>query len=219
MAPLIQINPEHPEPAKIQQAAGIILNGGLIAYPTETVYGLGANIFHRPAVNRIYSVKGRSAGKAIIVIVASIHQLKELVAHISPTALKLMEYFWPGALTLVFTASARVPPEICGGGNSIAIRIPANQICLDLINYCKVPLTSTSANFAGAPNPISAQMVAQTIGNHLDLIIDGGMSASPVPSTLLDVRTEPVRLLRSGAIEINQIERICQLEKKEFENI
>jgi L-threonylcarbamoyladenylate synthase len=213
MISLVRINPIHPEKEKIAQAVSILRRDGLIGYPTETVYGLGAHIFSEPAVQRIFTAKGRSATKAMILIVSAFSMLENLVQAITPSAQRLIQHFWPGPLTLIFEATAQVPPAVCGGGSSIAIRIPQNQICLDLIDNLGFPITSTSANLAGGANPLSARQVQQTFGDQLDLIIDGGPAQSSLPSTLLDVRTEPAKLVRAGAIDVSEIERICRIEK------
>lgn len=213
MTSLLKMDPAHPEKEKISQAAAILESDGLIGYPTETVYGLGANIFSERAVQRIFEVKGRSTAKAIIVIVSSLTMLEKLVKQITPSAQRLIQHFWPGPLTLIFEAADHVPRAVCGGGTSIAIRIPKHPVCLDLIERCGFPLTSTSANLAGGENPLSAGQVQATFGNQLDLILDAGPSPSRVPSTLLDLRDQQVRLLRAGAIELPQIERICRIEK------
>lgn len=212
MKPILEINPHFPEKEKIEQAAQIITRGGVIGYPTETVYGLGADIFCRAAVKRIFEIKGRNASKAIIVIVPDIENLQELVTTISDQAHELMQQFWPGALTLIFPASDKVPAEIRGGGSSIAIRIPDNKICLNLLKKCQLPLTSTSANFTGEATPVTAQEVNQSMGEKLDLIIDGGPAKSRTPSTILDITTERFRLIRQGALPIEKIERICKIE-------
>jgi L-threonylcarbamoyladenylate synthase len=164
-------------------------------------------------VQRIFAAKGRNAAKAIILIVSEIAMLENLVQTITPSAQRLIAHFWPGPLTLIFDATFRVPPEICGGGTSVAIRIPQNQICLDLIQALGAPITSTSANLAGGANPQTAEQVQQTFGDQLDLILDGGPTPGSTPSTVLDVRTATAKLVRAGAIEIAGIERICPIEK------
>lgn len=210
--PIIQIDPVQPEPAKIAIAAATIERGGVIAYPTETIYGLGASIWDLAAVDRIYRIKGRDLKKALIVIIPAPFKLNELVAEIPDKAAALMHAFWPGPLTLVFKAAASVPVAVCGQGTTIAIRIPANQICLDLLNRCDCPLTSTSANLAGVPTPENATAVARQLGAKLDLIIDGGPSSKGLPSTVLDVTTAQPRLIRAGLIPLVALERITSIE-------
>ncbi len=212
MGHVLKINPAYPELDRIQLAVDIIKKGGVIAYPTETVYGLGANIYNMTAVNRIYTLKGREQQKALIVIVDSIERLKDLVTHVSEPAFLLINHFWPGPLTMVFSARESVPKFITGGGKTIAIRIPNNPICLELIKASEVPLTSTSANLAGGKNPTTAREVAETFGTPLDLIIDGGPSPSNISSTVLDVTQKEVHLVRQGAITIEMIKKVCKID-------
>lgn len=212
MGRLININPVNPESARIQFAADIIQKGGVIAYPTETVYGLGANIYNETAVNRIYTLKGRDQQKALIVIINSIEQLDKLASYISEQALCLIKYFWPGPLTMIFSARASVPEFVTGGGKTIAIRIPNSPICLELIKACEVPLTSTSANLAGGKNPTTAREVLKIFGTQLDLIIDGGSSQSNISSTVLDVTQKEIHLVRQGAITIETLKKVSKLE-------
>jgi L-threonylcarbamoyladenylate synthase len=212
MGRVLNINPADPESDKIQLAAGIIQKGGIIAYPTETVYGLGANIYNQTAVNRLYTLKGRDQQKALIVIIDSPELLQNLVAHISDQALLLIKHFWPGPLTMIFSAKPSVPEFITGGGKTIAIRIPNSPICLELIKACEVPLTSTSANLAGGQNPTTADEVLETFGARLDLIIDGGPSHSNITSTVLDVTQKEVHPVRQGAIAIETIKKVCKID-------
>jgi L-threonylcarbamoyladenylate synthase len=212
MGHVLNINPAAPESDKIRLAADIIQNGGVIAYPTETVYGLGANIYNATAVNRIYTLKGREQQKALIVIVHSFDLLQELVTHVSDEASLLIQHFWPGPLTMIFSAKPSVPEFITGGGKTIAIRIPNHPICRELIKACHAPLASTSANLAGGQNPTTAREVAETFGAQLDLIIDGGPSQSNIPSTVLDVTGKKVRLVRQGAITIETIKKVSKID-------
>lgn len=211
MAKLLKINPRDPEKKYISHAASIIQKGGVIGYPTETVYGLGADIFNEKAVSRIYQIKSRESYKPIIVIVPSIDILAKLVTEITPVAEKLIHHFWPGPLTLVFNASALVPAGIRANGPSIAVRIPDNPVCLALLNHCQTPLTSTSANFSGEPNATTALMVNQTVGDKLDLILDSGPSRSNIPSTVATIMDEAVKILRPGAIPTDSIREICPI--------
>ncbi|MBN1352118.1 threonylcarbamoyl-AMP synthase [candidate division KSB1 bacterium] len=214
MSRIIKINPDNPDPNSLQDAAEIINAGGVIGYPTETVYGLGAGISNSSAVERIFKIKGRDFNKALIVIVNSIEMLQPLVQDMPPDAESLMNRFWPGPLTLVFKASPAVNPAISGGRTTIAIRIPDNRICLELLSRCDGPITSTSANIAGEPNSITAMEVEQKLGRWLDLIIDGGASKSSSASTLLDLTTELPKLRRKGAIPANEIERMIKIESE-----
>lgn len=204
----LKINPETPEPEKISRAAEIILNSGVIGYPTETVYGLGASAFDSVAVARIFALKGRAASQAILLIAANLDQVSQIVSEISDTALKLANEFWPGPLTLIFKAGENVIPELTGASGTIGVRIPGNRICLDLLDAAGVPITSTSANISGQQNAVSAKEVLKYFGNKLDLLIDGGETPSRVPSTVLSVVEEPPVLIREGAIMKSDIEKL-----------
>lgn len=204
----IRINPIQPEKEKIALAARIISAGGVVAYPTETVYGLGCDAFNRTAVERIFALKGREPGKSVILIVRSVTQLRPLVATIPPAAQTLMSHFWPGPLTLVFSAHPALQSLWPGGGNTVAIRIPASAICLELLAQCQVPLVSTSANRSGAPPATAAEQVQAAFPENLDLIIDGGPSLSQMPSTVIDCSANDLCLIRAGAIEVEAIKAV-----------
>jgi L-threonylcarbamoyladenylate synthase len=211
MKKLIKVNPQNPEIKIITRATTILKNGGILGYPTETVYGLGADIFNEKAVSRIYQIKSRESHKPIIVIVPSIDVLAQLVTEISPVAEKLIHRFWPGPLTLVFEASPLVPAGIRANGPSIAVRIPDNPVCLALLKHCQTPLTSTSANFSGEPNATTAMMVKQTVGDKLDLILDSGPSRANIPSTVATITNKGVKILRPGAIPADSIREVCPI--------
>ncbi|MDZ7262191.1 MAG: L-threonylcarbamoyladenylate synthase [candidate division KSB1 bacterium] len=210
MSRIIKINPHHPEEETLHLASEVIRQDGVIGYPTETVYGLGANIFSAQAVNRIFEIKGRDRTKPIIVIVASLEQVWELVTEIPEIGLELIKAFWPGPLTIVFKASEKVPESLSGGSKTIALRIPNSKICLELLKWCQVPLTSTSANLAGGPNPLTATAVWDALASRIDLLLDGGPAPSKLPSTVIDVTQVEPQIRRAGAIEIEKIERIIR---------
>ncbi len=197
---IIKIDSERPDLSKFQAAANIILKDGVIGYPTETVYGLGANALSDTAVEKIFKLKGREKNKPILIIAAELDQVKKLVVSFPRKAEILAKTFWPGPLTMVLEASAQLSKFLLGGGNRIGIRIPGNQICLELLRQCGVPITSTSANISGQKNPISAIEVFENFGDKLDLIIDGGVSSSAIPSTIIGFEHNQVNLIRKGAI-------------------
>ena len=205
---ILKINPECPEPDLVNKAVEVILKGGVIGYPTETVYGLGVNALSDTAVEKIFELKGREKNKPILIIAAELDQVKKLVASFPHQAEILAKSFWPGPLTMVLEASDHLSESLLGGGNWIGVRIPDNQICLELLKQCGVPITSTSANISGQKNPISAAEVCENFGDKLDLIIDGGDSTSPLPSTVIGFEDDQVTLFREGAISIKTIEQI-----------
>lgn len=208
MENIIHINPRKPEPHLIRQAAKVLIEGGIIGYPTETVYGIGCNALDAAAVDRIYDLKGRDRSKAMIVIAGDILQVRELVKDIPPAAEKLIDNFWPGPLTIIFDAVEKVAAVFRSGHNTIAVRIPDSRICLSLIRQTGFPLISTSANPSGEPPATTAEEVAAAFGNQLDLIIDGGPTPSRTPSTVVDVTRTPVRIVRQGAVSALEIRTV-----------
>lgn len=194
-----------PTSQNINQAADIIKNGGLIAYPTETVYGLGADPHNAEAIQKIFTAKGRAEDKGIILLIRGVDDLSALVRLVSPTAQILIEAFWPGPLTLVFRANRDLSPALLGGRNTVALRHSSSSIATELLTALGGPLTSTSANRSAEPPARSASEVENTLGDHLDLILDGGLSDSTLPSTLVDVSADSAILLREGAISVQKL--------------
>lgn len=205
---ILKINPDQPQSELLKSVAEIILDDGVIGYPTETVYGLGANALSDIAVEKVFELKGRERNKPILIICSDIEQVKSMVSSFPERAAALASAFWPGALTMVLKADPRLSRLLLGGGNQVGIRIPGNKICLELLKSCGVPITSTSANISGQKNPISALEVRENFGDKLDLIIDGGDSQSRVPSSVVGVEEEAVKLIREGAISKFKIEQV-----------
>jgi L-threonylcarbamoyladenylate synthase len=208
MVKILNINPDRPDLELLQEVAEVILKNGVIGYPTETVYGLGANALSDIAVEKVFELKGRERNKPILIISSDIEQVKSLVSLFPEKAAALASTFWPGALTMVLKADPRLSRLLLGGGNQVGIRIPGNKICLELLKRCGVPITSTSANISGQKNPISAHEVLENFGDKLDLIIDGGKSLSRVPSTVVVVEEDTIKLIREGAIPKFKIEQV-----------
>ncbi len=202
-----------PTPQNINQAANSIKNGGLIAYPTETVYGLGADPHNDEAVQKIFIAKGRAEDKGIILLIRGVDELSTLVRTVSPTAQILIEAFWPGPLTLVFRANPDLSPALLGGRDTIALRHSSSSIASQLLTALGGPLTSTSANRSTEPPARSAYEVENALGEHLDLILDGGPSDTTLPSTLVDVSSDRAILLREGAIPAQKLRAHIQFKK------
>ena len=194
-----------PTPQNINRAAEIVKNGGLIAYPTETVYGLGVDPYNAEAIQKIFIAKGRAEDKGIILLIRGADDLSTLVRAVSPTAQMLIEAFWPGPLTLVFRANPDLSPALLGGRDTVALRHSSSPIATQLLTSLGGPLTSTSANRSTEPPARSASEVQNALGEHLDLILDGGPSDSTLPSTLVDVSTDRAILLREGAIPARKL--------------
>lgn len=208
VARILPISAEHPEPARLAEAAAILRGGGLVAFPTETVYGLGANALDRRAVARIYSVKGRPAYNPVIAHVASVEQARALAAAWPPLADRLAEAFWPGPLTLVVRKAAMVPDIVTAGAETIAIRVPAHPVALALIREAGVPLAAPSANRSTEVSPTTAEHVAKGLGGRVDLILDAGPTAVGIESTVLDLTGPRPRILRPGPIGRAAIEAV-----------
>lgn len=182
------------------KAVQCIKQGGLIAYPTETVYGLGVDPYNQQALLRLFAAKGRDAQKALIVLIRGQADLPMLTTEIPAIANELINAFWPGPLTLIFKANPDLPPELLGGRDTIALRHSSAPIAQTLVETLDGPLTSTSANISGHPPALSAQDAHTQLGKHLDLILDGGTSAQATPSTVLNLTTETPTILRDGVI-------------------
>jgi len=191
--------------AQLDSAAKVILNGGLVAFPTETVYGLGANTFDGKAVGRIFDAKGRPHDNPMIVHVASIRDLRGVVKKIPPTAEKLIKRFWPGPLTLIFEKSPAIPDEVTAGLDTVAVRMPSDKIALALIEK-SVPIAAPSANLSGRPSPTDAKDVIQDLRGRIEMIIDSGQTKFGVESTVLDLKSKTI--LRPGAVTYEEIKKI-----------
>jgi len=211
MKNIIKINNLTPEPELISDAAAILQNGGVIGYPTETVYGIGCNAFDEKAVNRIYDLKHRDKSNALIIIAADIIQISDIVQSIPEQAEKLIDNFWPGPLTMVFEMSQSLKDFPFGKSKTIAIRIPDCPICLSLLKISGFPIVSTSANISGQPAALKASEVYSYFGKQLDLIIDGGDTPSQEPSTVIDITKTPPRLIREGAITPLEITTVIDI--------
>lgn len=192
----------------INEAANIINSGGLVAFPTETVYGLGANGLDENAVKKIYEAKGRPQDNPLILHVSSKEDVKELVTHIPEVGLALMEKFWPGPLTLIFKRSEKVPDIITAGLDSVALRMPDNEIALKLIELSGKPIAAPSANNSGSPSPTNASHVVEDLKGKINMIIDGGNTKVGLESTILDLSGEVPSILRPGGITFEQLKTI-----------
>lgn len=197
--------------AEIEKAARIIREGGLVAFPTETVYGLGANALDEKAVALIYEVKGRPSDNPIIVHVSSV-EMAESIAELNWMAHVLTEKFWPGALSLVLKASEAVPSKTRGGLPTVAVRMPDSAIALALIEAAGVPIAAPSANISGRPSPTDAQTVINDLGGNVAMVLDGGYTDVGLESTVLDLTGGRPIILRPGAVSKEAIEEELGLE-------
>ncbi len=207
---LLKVNPENPDPAKIKAAATIIQNGGLVAFPTETVYGLGADALNPKAVLALFEAKKRPLDNPPIVHIADPKDVYRyrLVVEVPKKAALLMEKFWPGPLTLIFKRSDIVPKVTVAGLETIAIRMPKHKVALELIKQSHRPIAAPSANLAGKPSPTTAQHVYEDLNGRIDAILDGGASNIGVESTVVDLSVDPPTVLRPGGTPFETLKKV-----------
>ncbi len=208
MTRILTVHPEAPEPEPIADAAAEILRGRLVAFPTETVYGLGANALDAAAVARIFIAKDRPPEDPLIVHLASEDDLPRVVSVIPPVAHELARAFWPGPLTLILPKHPRVPDNVTAGLPTVAVRVPAHPVAFALLQASGVPIAAPSANRFGHPSPTTAQHVMDDLGSRIDLILDGGPTTIGVESTVLDVTRTPPLILRPGGLPREALEAL-----------
>jgi L-threonylcarbamoyladenylate synthase len=208
-APLwLKVEPGNREQA-LQKAAGVIRSGGAAAFPTETFYGLAVNIADAGAINRLFAIKRRPAGRPILLLLPSLSDLEQYAGQVSPLARKLIKRFWPGKLTLVFAAGRNISPLLTAGTGKIGLRLSSHPLASGLAQACGRPITGTSANISGQPACRDAQAVFDSLGAEIDLILDAGRTKGGRGSTVLDMTVDPPLILREGQIERSQIEEAC----------
>ncbi|MDO9574136.1 MAG: L-threonylcarbamoyladenylate synthase [Candidatus Contubernalis sp.] len=189
----------------IQHAAEIIRRGGLVAFPTETVYGLGANVFSAPAVERIFRAKGRPGDNPLIVHIAGEEVLEDLASEVPLTFRVLAEKYWPGPLTMVLPKGSRVPLEVTAGLDTVAVRMPGHPVALALIRAARLPIAAPSANLSGRPSPTTAEHVLEDLAGRIEFLLDGGPCTVGLESTVLDLTQEVPLLLRPGGVTLEQL--------------
>jgi len=192
----------------IERAASILRDGGIVAFPTETVYGLGANALNAQAIQKIYAIKGRPSTSPLIVHVSSVNMAKELVTEWPEAAQRLADAFWPGPLTLVLPKAEQVPGELTAGLGTVGIRMPAHELALKLIEAAGVPIAAPSANRFMELSPTTAEHVGASLGDRVDLILDGGPTVVGIESMVLSLAGPKPVLLRPGMITQAQIEAV-----------
>lgn len=205
---LLTLNPERPDEILLERAAGLIRRGGLVAFPTETVYGLGASAFDPGAVMRIFSAKGRPADNPLIVHVNDMDSVGRL-GRVDERTRTLMEAFWPGPLTFVIEADEGVPAEVTGGLGTVAVRMPDHKVALGLIRCSGVPVAAPSANRSGRPSPTTAAAVLEDLDGKIGMILDAGPTAVGVESTVIDVTGRLPLLLRPGGVSVERIREVA----------
>ncbi len=195
----VPVNAQVPETAAIQQGADVLKRGGLVAFPTDTLYALGANALSGDAIERVVAVKGRSRGKPLSVLVPSVEVARSLAPETAEQVWAMAAACWPGALTIVVRASLKLPTALTGTG-TIGLRLPGGAVAGAVLRAFDGPVIGTSANKAGGPDPADAKTVQRAIGGLIDLILDGGRVTLGIPSTVLDCTQTPARILREGAV-------------------
>jgi len=206
MTLIIKINPKKPEKQLIKMASDVLKESNLVAFPTETVYGLGAGAFNRKAVAKIFNAKGRKADNPLIVHIADRKDLNKLAKNIPNEARLLANAFWPGPLTLVLEKKDIIPSNVTSGLDTVAIRMPSNKIALELIR-ASGPIAAPSANLSGRPSGTSVKHVIQDFDGKINCIIDGGDSKIGLESTVVSLASSPPLLLRPGYITLEQLRK------------
>lgn len=194
---------------QLQQAVAILREGGIVAYPTDTVYGLGADAFNEAAVKRIFEVKQRPLDQPLSVLLAEKEDLSQVAATITDTAWQLAESFLPGGLTLVLQKAPKVPQWVTAGGDTVAVRVPDHPLAQLLIRGLGKPLIGTSANLSGLPSAVNAREVKNQLRNTVDFVLDGGICPGGIESTIVDVTGVSVSILRQGAVSREEIACVC----------
>ncbi len=199
---MLLVDSRHPDPAALADAAAVLARSGLVAFPTESFYGLGAHALRADAVARVFEVKGRAESKPLLVLVGSSAEAEALAKEIVDGARQLMARHWPGPLTLVFRAAAGVPEALTAGTGTIGLRVPGHPVALALVRASGVPITAPSANPSGEAPPTTAEAVRHHFEGRVDLILDGGPTAGGTGSTIADCTVWPPRIIRQGPVAL-----------------
>ena len=207
-AEILKINPDSMDFEEMNRAGEILKRGGLVAFPTETVYGLGGNALDAKSSEKIYRAKGRPSDNPLIVHIADMEHLFPIVEQVPQKAVRLAEKFWPGPLTMIFKKTDMVPLETTGGLESVAVRMPDHPAALALIKAAGGYVAAPSANRSGRPSPTTAEHVAEDLGKTIDMILDGGSSIIGLESTIVDMTEETPIILRPGYISMNTLSRV-----------
>ncbi|HGE71282.1 TPA: threonylcarbamoyl-AMP synthase [Candidatus Poribacteria bacterium] len=211
MTTVLKVDTNNPNPQDIEKAVDILKKGGIIAFPTDTVYGIGADYSNKRAVERIFEIKDRDSRKPLQVLIADKNDLNFITKDQSHILHRLADRFMPGPLTIVIIASKDFPRWVTCGLDTVGVRMPANALTLRIIKTFGKPISATSANLSGRPDPKDAQEVLEYLGDKIDLILDGGPTIDNVPSTVIDITVNPPKILRYGALSEEELRK--ELEK------
>jgi len=199
---LLTIDPERPSDEALNALAEAVLRGGVVAFPTDTLYGLHCSLFDVDAVEMIARLKRRDRSLAVISLIPEADQAYGLAAEVGDVAARLMARHWPGPLSLIFRAAPIVPPRVRGAGGTVALRFPRDPLCARILQRIGGPVVSSSANISGQRPAETAEEVVRIFGNQLDLVVDAGPRHGETPSTLVDVSGRRPRLLRRGGVDV-----------------
>ena len=199
---ILTVDPERPDEGALLEVAEAVLRGGVVAFPTDTLYGLHCSLFDVGAVEMIARLKRRDRSLAVISLIPEADQAFGLAGEVNVVAGRLMAKYWPGPLSLIFRAAPIVPPRVRGAGGTVALRFPRDPLCLRVLEPIGGPVVSSSANISGQRPAETAEEVVRIFGNQLDLVLDAGPRHGETPSTLVDVSGPRPRLLRRGAIDV-----------------
>ena len=197
-----------PEPEILAAAAEVLRKGGIVVYPTETLYGIGADPRHERALERLQQAKERTDPKPVLLVAASLDDVRPFITALTPEAELLVQAFWPGPLTLLLPASEAAPHGVTRGSGRVGIRVPSSPVALGLARAFGGPVTSTSANTTGHPTPADIDGIAGMLGTSVDLYLDAGPLPPSLPSTVVDAAACPVRLVREGAVSIDRLHAV-----------
>lgn len=205
---IVKVDLEKPKIDKVEIGAKTIRKGGLVAFPTETVYGLGADALNPKAVARIFEAKNRPPDNPLIVHISDQKDVHKLARDVPKRAEKLMATFWPGPLTLILKRSSQVPDVTAAGLDTIGVRMPSNNVALALISRSRTPIAAPSANRAGKPSPTTAQHVIDDLAGRIDVVLDGGPTKVGVESTVIDLTTRTPQVLRPGGTPVEELKKV-----------
>lgn len=196
----IFIDPNNPDEQALHEAARIIMQGGIAIYPTETVYGIGVRYDDPQALERLFDLKNRAQHKPVLLLLPRSEDLQRISCHVPPEARLLAERFWPGPLTLIVPAAPDLSALVTGGGATVGCRVSSSASAARLVLACGIPITSTSANLSGGPNPSSVDEIPPDVIARADVVIDAGPTPGSIPSTVYDMSHKPFRIVRPGVI-------------------
>ena len=196
----------------LERAVSVLLQGGLVAFPTDTLYALGAHGFMPTAVDRVFQAKERPTGMALPLLLAEVEDLGKVAIDVPPQAWDFAERFWPGGLTMILRKSSSVPSEVTAGGDTLAVRVPDHPVARELISAVGVPLTGTSANRSGEAEPVTADEVKRQMSGRVDLVLDYGPCPLNGASTIVDMTGDSLRIVREGVVSPDALKRIWPVE-------